>query len=144
MGRRAMTGKFEQIRIFASVTDAGGFSRAGERLGMSRAAASRNIIELEERLGVRLFNRTTRQVSLTEAGRDFYRQCRRILDELEEAERAASAASAGPQGQLRIVAPVNFGLRELGPAAAAFLQNYPNISIDLSLNDRSIDPIEGG
>lgn len=139
-----MTDRFEQVRIFAAVADAGGFSRAGERLGLSRAAVSRNIIELEERLGVRLFNRTTRQVSLTEAGRDFLRQCQRILGELEEAERAASAASSGPQGQLRIVAPVNFGLRELGPAAAAFLTAYPNIAIDLSLNDRSIDPIEGG
>lgn len=132
------------MRAFAGVVEAGGFTSATGRTGMSRAVVSRNILDLEDRLGARLLNRTTRQVSLTEAGQVFYDKCRRILDELAEAEQAATDTASGPQGELRVVAPVNFGLGELGPGITEFLVAYENIRITLSLNDRPIDPIEAG
>jgi len=139
-----MANRFEQMRAFAGVVEAGGFTRAVDRTGMSRAVVSRNIQELEDRLGVRLLNRTTRQVSLTQAGNTFYEKCRRILDDLDEAERSISDEATGPRGVLRVVAPVNFGLSDLGPAIADFLLQFANIRIELSLNDRIVDPIEAG
>ena len=139
-----MANRFDQMRAFAGVVEAGGFTKAVGRTGMSRAVVSRNILDLEDRLGARLLNRTTRQVSLTDAGRVFYDKSRRILDELAEAEQFASNSATGPQGELRVVAPVNFGLGELGPAITEFLLAYDNIRITLSLNDRPVDPIEAG
>ena len=139
-----MANRFEQMRAFAGVVEAGGFTSATGRTGMSRAVVSRNILDLEDRLGVRLLNRTTRQVNVTEAGRVFYDKCRQILDELEEAEQAVSASASGPQGELRVVAPVNFGLGYLGPAITEFLASHDNIRLTLSLNDRLVDPIESG
>lgn len=139
-----MANRFEQMRAFVGVVEAGGFTRAIDRTGMSRAVISRNVQELEDRLGIRLLNRTTRQVGLTEVGRNFYEKSRRILDDLDEAERSAADEGSGPQGTLRVVAPVNFGLSELGPAIADFLLAYGNVRIELSLNDRIVDPIEAG
>ncbi len=139
-----MANRFDQMRAFAGVVEAGGFTSATGRTGMSRAVVSRNILDLEDRLGVRLLNRTTRQVSLTEAGRVFYEKCRRILDELAEAEQLAADTGTGPQGDLRVVAPVNFGLGELGPGITEFLLDYENMRVTLSLNDRPVDPIEAG
>ena len=136
--------RFEQMRVFACVVEAGGFTRAVARAGMSRAAISKHIMQLEERLDVRLLNRTTRHVSMTEAGRQFHEQCRRILDDVTLAEGAAARASAEVSGELRIVAPTNFGLTWLGPAITDFLIAYSDVRIDLSLNDRPIDPIDGG
>lgn len=139
-----MANKVDQMRAFQAVVETGGFTRATERIGMSRAAVSRHIIELEDRLGVRLLNRTTRQTSLTEVGGAFYEKCCRILEEIDHAERSVSDTSSGPQGNLRVVAPVNFGLRDLGEAVVAFLREFPSIQLDLSLNDQTVDPMEGG
>lgn len=136
--------RFEQMRVFVSVVEAGGFTRAVKRAGMSRAAISKHVQQLEERLGARLLNRTTRQVSLTEAGRQFHEQSRRILDEVTSAERSVAKAGVELHGELRVVAPTNFGLAWLGPAITEFLIAFPDIRIDLSLNDRAIDPIESG
>ncbi len=136
--------RFEQMRVFARVVDAGGFTSASAGAGMSRAAISKHILQLEERLGVRLLNRTTRRVSVTEAGRLFHEQCRRLLDDLALAERGAAKSAAGPEGELRMVAPTNFGLTFLGPAITEFLIKHPGIKINLSMNDRPIDPIESG
>jgi DNA-binding transcriptional LysR family regulator len=136
--------RFENARIFATVVEAGGFTRAAERLGLSRAAASKHVLQLEARLGARLLNRTTRKVSVTAAGRTFYEQCRRILAELDEAERAASDLHNEPRGDLRVIAPTNFGLAEIGTAIADFIVAYPRLRIHLTMNDRLTDPIEGG
>ena len=136
--------RFENARVFAAVIEAGGFTRAAERLGLSRAATSKHVLQLEERLGARLLDRTTRRVSVTAAGRTFYEQCRRILAELEEAERTASELHNEPRGELRVVAPTNFGLAEIGTAITDFLIAYPRLRINLTLNDRLTDPIEGG
>ena len=111
---------------------------------MSRAAVSRQIIDLEDRLGVRLLNRTTRQTSLTEVGGSFYEKCCRILEDIDNAERSVSDSSSGPQGMLRVVAPINFGLSDIGQAVVEFLREFPLIQLDLSLNDQLVDPMEGG
>ncbi len=136
--------RFEQIRVFVSVVEAGGFTRATPRVGMSRAAMSKHVMQLEERIGARLLHRTTRRMSLTETGRAYYDKCRRVLDDLAEADAGANAGNAGPRGELRVVAPTNFGLAYIGPAITEFLIAYPEMRIDLSLNDRPIDPIDSG
>jgi DNA-binding transcriptional LysR family regulator len=124
--------RFENTRVFTTVVEAGGFTAAAERLGMSRAAASKHVLQLEER------------VSVTEAGRAFYEQCRRILAELEEAERSAGELHNEPRGELRIIAPTNFGLAEIGTAITDLVLAYPRLRINLTLNDRVTDPIEAG
>jgi DNA-binding transcriptional LysR family regulator len=136
--------RFENARVFTAVIEAGGFTRAAERLGMSRAATSKHVLQLEERLGTRLLNRTTRRVSVTDAGRTFYEQCRRILADLDEAERSASTLHNEPRGELRVIAPTNFGLAEIGTAVADLIVAYPHLRINLTMNDRLTDPIEGG
>jgi DNA-binding transcriptional LysR family regulator len=136
--------RFENARVFAAVVEAGGFTPAADRLGLSRAAASKHVQQLEERLGARLLNRTTRRVSVTESGRAFYQQCRRILAELEDAERAAGELHNEPRGELRVIAPTNFGLTEIGTAITDLVIAYPRLRINLTLNDHVTDPIEGG
>lgn len=136
--------RFENARVLVTVVEAGGFTRAAERLGMSRAAASKHIQQLEDRLGARLLNRTTRRVSVTESGRVFYEQCRRILSALEDAERSAGELHNEPRGELRVIAPTNFGLTEIGTAIADLVVAYPRLRINLTLNDRVADPIEAG
>jgi DNA-binding transcriptional LysR family regulator len=136
--------RFENARVFAAVIEAGGFTRAAQRLGLSRAATSKHVLRLEERLGARLLHRTTRRVSVTAAGRTFYEQCRRILADLDEAERSAGELHNEPRGELRVIAPTNFGLAEIGTAITDFLIAYPRLRINLALNDRLTDPIEGG
>jgi DNA-binding transcriptional LysR family regulator len=136
--------RFENTRVFAAVVEAGNFTAAAERLGISRAAASKHVLALEKRLSARLLNRTTRRVSVTEAGRAFYEQCRRILADLEEAERSAGELHNEPRGELRIIAPTNFGLAEIGAAITDLVLAYPRLRINLTLNDRVTDPIEEG
>src|ERR1700722_3230175 len=136
--------RFENARVVVDVVEGGVFTPAAERLGMSRAAASKHVLQLEERLGARLLNRTTRRVSVTEAGRSFYEQCRRILAELEEAERSAGELHNEPRGELRVIAPTNFGLTEIGTAITDLVIAYPLLRINLTLNDRVTDPIEAG
>src|ERR1700733_2669301 len=136
--------RFENAKVFTAVVEAGGFTPAAERLGLSRAAASKHVQQLEERLSARLLERTTRRVSVTEAGRAFYQQCRRILSDLEEAERAAGELHNEPRGELRVIAPTNFGLAEIGTAITDLLIAYPRLHINLTFNDRVTDPIEGG
>jgi len=136
--------RFENARAFVAVVEAGGFTPAAARLGLSRAAVSKHIQHLEERLGARLLQRTTRRVSVTAAGRAFYEQCRRILAELAEAERAAGELHNEPRGELRVIAPTNFGLADIGAAIADFVAAYPRLRLNLTMNDRLTDPIEGG
>ena len=136
--------RFENANVFVAVVEAGGFTRAAERLGLSRAATSKHIQALEERLGARLLNRTTRRVSTTAAGRTFYEQCRRILAEFDEAERSASGLHNEPRGELRVIAPTNFGLADLGNAITDFLLAYPRVRVNLTVNDHVTDPIATG
>jgi DNA-binding transcriptional LysR family regulator len=136
--------RFENARVFTTVVEAGGFTAAAERLGLSRAATSKHVQQLEHRLGARLLNRTTRRVSTTDAGRRFYDQCRRILAELDEAERSASELHNEPRGELRVVAPTNFGLTDIGTAITDLITEYPRLRIKLTMNDHVTDPLETG
>ena len=135
---------FTDMAVFAEVVAAGGFSAAAGRLNLSKSAVSRRVGELEERLGVRLLNRTTRRISLTEVGRAYHERCLRILSDIEETERAVTNLQLLPRGTLKLTAPVTFGIRHLAPAVAAFLDQHPDIEIDLDLNDRYVELVEEG
>jgi DNA-binding transcriptional LysR family regulator len=136
--------KFAAIAGFAQVVEAGSFSGAAQRSGLSKSALSKQVAHLEEQLGARLLNRTTRRLSLTEVGAAFYERCTRIVHEMEEAELAVSHLHATPRGVLKVNAPMTFGHLHLAPAIADFLVRYPEIRVDLALSDRIVDPIEGG
>jgi DNA-binding transcriptional LysR family regulator len=136
--------RFTRLAAFARVVESGSFSAAAAKLGLSRAATSKHVRQLEEHLGVRLLNRTTRHLSLTEEGAAFYERAQRILAELEAAEGEASAGAGEARGTLRLSAPVSFGRRHLGPAIAEFLGRYPHVQIALSLEDRFADLVEEG
>lgn len=136
--------KFREMQAFAAVVDAGSFVRAAEALETSKAAVSRLVGELEERLGVRLLNRTTRKLSLTDDGQTFYHRCTELLAALGEAESDLSSRSAEPSGRLRISAPVTFGVLHLAPLWAAFLAQHPKVTLDISLSDRMVDLVDEG
>ena len=132
------------IAAFARVVDSGNFSTAAARLKISKSAVSAQVQRLEERLGVRLLNRTTRRLSVTEAGAAYYRHCARILAEAEAAELAASALQREPRGTLRISAPDTFGWMHVAPAVPAFLGRYPDLGVDLSLSPAHVHLVEEG
>lgn len=129
---------------FIKVVDTRSFTAAAERLNLSKSVVSRRIAELENRLGARLLNRTTRKLSLTEVGQAYYERCTRILTDLEEAEQAVADLHAAPRGRLRVNAPVSFGMQHLAPAIAEFLARYTSIEIEMDLNDRYVDLIDEG
>lgn len=132
------------MRVFTTVVDLMSFARAADKLDLSRGMTSRYVAQVEAHLGVRLLNRTTRQLSLTEAGSDYYRRASEVLAMVEDAERAAAQESAEPRGTLRINTSVAFGTRHLGEAVSAYLQRYPQVRADLTLNDRRVDLVEEG
>lgn len=132
------------MAVFARVVDAGGFSRAAESLGISKSAVSKQVSRLEDRFGTRLLNRTTRRLSLTEAGERVLEHSRRAVAEFEAAEAEVGAHRDTPSGLLRVSAGVSFGQSELAPRLAGFLAGCPDLSIDLVLNDRRVDLVEEG
>ena len=132
------------IRVFKRVVELQGFSAAARDMGLSNAAVSKNIGELESHLGARLLNRTTRRMSTTEAGEAYFQRCVRILEELADADEAMGALQVAPRGTLRVNAPMSFGLLHLATAVPAFLAEYPEVSIDMTMNDRVVDIIDEG
>jgi len=130
--------RLEAMSILVSVADAGSLSAAARRLDMPLATVSRKVAELESHLKTRLFHRTTRRLSLTEAGSVYVAACRRILDEIGEAERAATGEYAAPKGELVVTAPIAFGRLHVVPVIAEFLAYYPEIDINLLLTDRVV------
>lgn len=136
--------KFESIRAFTQVVNAGGFAAAAREMGLSRSQVNKLVIALEDELGVQLLHRSTRVVTPTETGLAFHERCVDILASLEEAERSVTQLQAEPRGRLRINAPMTFGTMHLAPALADFLMQYPDLEVQLTLNDRFIDPIEEG
>jgi len=136
--------RFSAMAVFAKVVEEESFSRASEVLCLSKSAVSKQVSALEAELGVRLLNRTTRRLSLTEAGRTFFEGCRRMVGEAEEAERAVGQLSETPIGSLRVSAPMSFGFLHLIPAIETFMTRYPDIEVDMSLNDRFVDVVEEG
>lgn len=132
------------IAVFVHVVDAGSFTAAADKLGLSKSVVSKYITRLEDRLGARLLNRTTRKLSLTEVGRAFYQRSRRGLQEIDEAEAEVSRLQGRPRGTLRLNAPMSFGILHIAPALPDFLSQYPEVSVDMNLDDRKVDVIEEG
>jgi DNA-binding transcriptional LysR family regulator len=132
------------MRVFTAVVDAGSFAGAADRLDLSRGMATRYVAQLEGHLGVRLLNRTTRRLSLTEAGGDYYQRATQVVALVEEAGSSVAQEAAVPRGTLRINVPVAFGARHLGPMITGYLQRTPGVEVDLTLNDRVVDLVEEG
>ncbi len=132
------------MAAFVEVVEGRSFSAAARKLGLTRSAVSRQVAGLEDRLGVRLLNRTTRQLSVAEAGAVYFEHCVRILAEAAAAERAVMDLDEAPRGLLRVNAPMSFGLGHLGPAVAEFLTRHPAIKVALTLDDRVVDLVGEG
>jgi len=132
------------MAIFARVAEAKSFSEAARRLGLSKSMVSKEVTKLEKSLGARLLNRTTRSLSLTEIGAAFYEHCARVVQEVEEAELVVGRLHGEPRGVLKLTTPVAFGTLHIAPALPAFLAQYPDVSIDLTINDRFFDLAEEG
>ncbi len=131
--------RIEAMSTLLAVVRAGSLSAASRDLGTPLATVSRHVSELEARLGTRLLNRTTRRVTLTDAGEAYVEACRSILEQVEAAERAAAGEYRAPRGELTITAPKVFGQRHVTPIATEFLSAYPDIVIDMRLNNRILD-----
>ncbi|MEM7761451.1 MAG: LysR family transcriptional regulator [Cyanobacteria bacterium P01_A01_bin.40] len=136
--------KFDSLKAFTTVVEEGGFAAAARKLQLSRSAVNKLVINLENQLGVQLFYRTTRKVTPTDNGRAFYDRCLDILSSLEEAELAVSQQNQQPRGILKINAPMSFGISFLGAKVAEFMIRYPDIKIQLTLEDRLIDAVAEG
>jgi DNA-binding transcriptional LysR family regulator len=136
--------KLDAMNAFAKVVAAGSYAEAARRLGLTRSAVSKAVMELEQLLGARLLDRTTRRVAPTEAGRAYYERCVAILADVAETEIQISRLHDAPRGVLKVNAPMSFGIRYLGSAVADFMARYPDLKIELILNDRVIDPLEEG
>ena len=132
------------IAVFVQVVRDGSFTKAADRLELSRSVVSKYVTRLEERLGARLLNRTTRRLSLTEAGRVFYERSRRGLEEIEEAETEVSRLQGEARGLLRVNSPMSFGILHVAPLLPEFLAENPEVSVDMNLDDRKVDVIEEG
>jgi DNA-binding transcriptional LysR family regulator len=136
-------GNNEEIRGFAAVADARSFSQAARRLGISAAQISKLVASLEDRLGVRLLNRTTRDVSLTDTGRSYLARARELLEAFDQLESSVDD-TAGPRGLLRISVPVSFGALEIGPALLDFAAAHEEVGLDVSFSDRAVNLVEEG
>ncbi len=132
------------MAVFVRVVESGSFSAAGRASGLSKSAVSKQIRRLEDELQVRLLNRTTRRLSLTEAGTAFYQGCRRVVAEAEAAVDAVSHLAVAVRGTLRVNGPMSFGIQHLAPILADFMALYPELKVDLTLNDRRVDLVEEG
>ncbi len=136
--------RFDALQTFIRVVDAGSFTLAAERMNTAKSMISRRISDLEAHLGVRLLNRTTRSLSLTESGRTLYQRALRLVADLEEVEATLSTQAAGLKGSLRIAAPLSFGLLHLGPAINDFAARHPDVRLFIDFNDRMVDLVEEG
>lgn len=139
-----MLDRFKSLEIFGKVVALGSFSAAARATGLSQAMVTKHIASLEHRLGARLFHRTTRRISITEAGSAYFEATSRILADLELADSAISSTRVEPRGKLRVAAPQSFGTLHLAPLLSAFAETYPEISLELGLNERVVDLVQEG
>ena len=139
-----MLDRFTGLEVFTKVASAGSFSAAGRALGLSQTMVTKHVAALEARLGVKLFHRSTRRLSITEAGRSYLEASERILAELDAADAAVAAERVEPRGLLRLNAPVTFGARQIAPLLAEFARSHPLVTVELGLNDRLVDLAEEG
>ncbi len=136
--------RFDAMQAFVAVADLRGFAPAARKLGLSPSGVTRLIAALEDHLGARLLQRTTRQVTLTDAGARYLERARRILSDVEEAESAVEGERTRPTGRLIVSAPIGFGRLHVGPVMSAYLKRYPDVSGELRLSDRIINLVEDG
>lgn len=135
--------RLESMAVFIEVAESGGLSAASRKLKMPLPTVSRKVSELESHIKARLLNRSTRKLTLTDAGKTYLTSCKRILEDVEEAERAASGEYSAPTGELIITAPIVFGRLHVVPIATQFLKAYPDVQVRLILSDSSINLLEG-
>jgi DNA-binding transcriptional LysR family regulator len=136
--------QLEDMRIFAETVEAQSFTAAAERLGLSKQFVSKRIAALEKRLGARLLLRSTRQLRATDLGLAYHERVRRILEEVDAAEQLITSQTAAPRGLLRLSAPMSFATLHLGALIPAFMQRHPEVTVELELNDRTVDLIGEG
>lgn len=136
--------RLAEMDAFVQVVDSGGFTEAARKMGLSKSAVSKHVSALEARLAVRLLNRTTRRVSPTEVGLAYYDRARVVLADAAEADSMVTAMQAVPQGSLRVSAPVSFGIHQLSEAVARFLCAYPQVDVNLVLDDRFAELVAEG
>jgi DNA-binding transcriptional LysR family regulator len=139
-----MLDRLTGLRVFTEVVASGSFSGAGRTMGMSQTMVTKHIAALESRLGVKMFHRSTRRISLTDAGRNYLESSERILADIEAADSAVAADRVEPRGLLRLNAPVSFGCRQIAPLLSEFARSYPLVTVELGLNDRYVDLVEEG
>ena len=139
-----MRDRFDGVQVFIEAVQAGGFARAAERLALTRSAVGKSIARLEERLGVRLFHRTTRTQNLTEDGQQYYERCLRAMEELRAGESLLESGRRDVVGRLRVSMPVLFGRYCVAPVLLAFAREHPQLELDLSFSDRQVDLIADG
>lgn len=132
------------MKMYVAVIDGGSFAAAAEKLDVSRAMVSKQIQKLEEHLGTRLMNRTTRRLSMTETGRAFYERSAQIVLDVDEAEQIAGQMTRTPQGVLRVTIPLSYGQHRLAGILGAYTQAYPLVALDIAMSDRKVDLIEEG
>jgi DNA-binding transcriptional LysR family regulator len=136
--------QLQEMHNFVRVVEAGSISRAAEQLGQAKSGVSRRLAELEQRLGVRLINRTTRRSSLTAAGRAYYEGAVRLLGDVAELDALVSSTDTALEGTLKVAAPVSFGLSHLAPAIDGFIREHPDVTVNIDFSDRHIDLVERG
>jgi DNA-binding transcriptional LysR family regulator len=139
-----MLDRLTGLEVFTKVAASGSFSAAGRAMGMSQTMVTKHIAALELRLGIKLFHRTTRKLSITDAGRNYLESSERILADLEAADGAVAADRVEPRGVLRLSAPVSFGARQVAPLLSEFSRRHPLVTVELGLNDRYVDLAEEG
>ncbi|MFB9885892.1 LysR family transcriptional regulator [Balneatrix alpica] len=132
------------ILVFTKVVEMQSFTAAAERLGLTKATVSRKLADLEERLGARLLNRTTRQLSLTEVGEVFYERCSRIMADIDDAQALVTTRSEQVKGKLKVVMPIEFGQLLMGRFLGHFIQKFPEVELDVELTNRRLDMVQEG
>lgn len=136
--------RLTSLAVFVKAVEMGSFSAAADVLNMSSQLVGKHVLQLEQRLGIRLLNRTTRRQSLTDFGRSFYERAKVILAEVEAAESMAAETRLVPSGRLRVNAPVSYGMHTLAPRLPEYMKSYPQVSVELTFANRAVDLIDEG